>query len=185
MEEIFFCDQTLYTGRPADCSGRTERELKAYDRLDALEIPYVRVDHGPAATIAHCQAVDEVLGTRMCKNLFLMNQQKTKFYLLLMPGDKPFKTKDLAKQLGIARTSFADAEHMEAYLGVSPGAVTVLGLMNDGEQQVRLVIDKDVLTPGFIGCHPLVNTASVRISVEDLFGKFLPATGHEATIVEL
>ena len=185
MEQNFFCDSNLYSGRPEDCSGRTEREVRAYDKLDALGIPYLRVDHGPAATIADCQAVDQVLGTKMCKNLFLMNQQKTKFYLLLMPGDKPFKTKDLAKQLGIARTSFADADHMEAYLGVSPGAVTVLGLMNDKEKQVRLVIDRDVLIPGYIGCHPLVNTASIRISVEDLLGKFLPDTGHEATIVEL
>lgn len=185
MENDFSLDPTLYSGRPEDCSGRSERELRAYEKLDALGISYVRADHDPAATIADCQAVDRVLGTKMCKNLFLMNQQKTKFYLLLMPGDKPFKTKDLAKQLGIARTSFADAEHMEAYLGISPGAVTVLGLMNDRDHQVRLVIDRDVLTPGYIGCHPLVNTASVRISVDDLFSKFLPATGHEATVVEL
>ena len=185
MEEVWFCDPILYAGRPADCDHRTEREQRAYDRLDALGISYVRVDHGPAATIADCQMVDEVLGTKMCKNLFLTDRQKEKFYLLLMPGDKPFKTKVLAKQLGIARTSFADAQHMEAYLGILPGAVTVLGLMNDREKHVRLVIDRDVLTPGYSGCHPLVNTASVRISVDDLFAKFLPSTGHEATIVEL
>ena len=181
----FFVDRTLYTGRPLDVSSRTQREIAAYDRLDALHIDYVRVDHDAAMTIADCEAVDEILGTRMCKNLFLMNQQKTKFYLLLMPGEKPFRTKDLAKELSIARTSFADAEHMEEYLGVSPGAVTVMGLMNDGNNSVRLVIDEDVVKAEAIGCHPLVNTSSVRFSIKDLFEKFLPSTGHEATIVRL
>lgn len=184
MDE-FYVDQQLYHGRPRDVSGRLSREIAAYDQLDALSIDYMRVDHAPVATIADCEAVDKILNTRMCKNLFLMNQQKTKFYLLLMPGDKPFKTKDLAKELCIARTSFADAEHMERFLGVTPGAVTVLGLMNDGAHQVRLVIDRDVAACEYLGCHPLVNTSSLRITVRDLFDKFLPATGHEATLVNL
>ena len=169
---------TPENGRPADLSGRTAREIAAYDFLDGLGISYTRVDHPAAATMEDCLAVEAVLGTAICKNLFLTNRQHTAYYLLLMPGDKPFKTKDLSEQIGSARLSFASPEEMERLLGTTPGSASVLGLMNDRDREVRLLIDRDILAADAIGAHPLVNTASLAIRIADLTEKILPATGH-------
>jgi len=175
----------LYSGRPASAEGRLERELRTYDFLDGLGIAYVRTDHDAALTMDDCAAIDDVLGVLMCKNLFLCNRQKTNFYLLLMPGDKKFKTKELTKQINSARLSFAGPEEMLAYLDIEPGAVSVMGLMNDKEKQVQLLIDEDVLEGEYIGCHPCVNTSSLKMKTADIIEKFLPATGHEYRVVHL
>ena len=172
-------------GRPASGSEREERELRTYDFLDRLGISYERVDHTPADTMEDCIAVDEALGTKMCKNLFLCNRQKTDFYLLMMPADKPFRTKELSAQIGSARLSFAEASFMEQYLCIRPGAVSVLGLMNDTDREVRLLIDEDLLSEDAIGCHPCVNTSSLRIATRDLLEIFLPATHHTYSTVHL
>ena len=185
MESAFFVDPVLYQGRPADAAVRAPRERAVYDLLDALGIAYRRVDHDPAATIADCAKIDRLLGVDMCKNLFLCNAQKTAFYLLMMPGDKPFRTKDLSHQIQSARLSFADAAHMEAFLNISPGAVSVLGLMNDVERRVRLLIDRDVAQAPYVGCHPCVNTTSLAIATPDLLDRFLPHVGHAPTFVTL
>ena len=162
-----------------------EKEQNCYDFLDSLNIPYTKVHHQAAMTIEDCKEVDKLLGTEMCKNLFLCNTQKTNFYLLMMPGDKQFKTKQLSGQLGIARLSFAGAEYMEEYLNILPGAVSVMGLMNDTENHVRLLIDEDILNWEYVGCHPCVNTSSLKISLKDLTEKFLPAVKHNYTPVKL
>ncbi len=175
----------LMQGRPLDTDAREAREIRTYDFLDKLNIFYERVDHTPAQTMEDCLAVDAVLGTEMCKNLFLCNRQKTDFYLLLMPGDKPFKTKELSAQIDSARLSFADAEAMERYLDLRPGSVSALGLMNDVDREVTLLIDEDLLTHPFIGCHPCVNTSSLKLSTKDLLEKFLPATKHPYQTVRL
>ena len=175
----------LYDGRPASAEGRLERELRTYDFLDGLGISYVRTDHDAALTMDDCAAIDDVLGVLMCKNLFLCNRQKTNFYLLLMPGDKKFKTKELTKQINSARLSFAGPEEMLAYLDIEPGAVSVMGLMNDKEKQVQLLIDEDVLEGEYIGCHPCVNTSSLKMKTADIIEKFLPATGHTYRVVNL
>ncbi|MBR2951289.1 MAG: prolyl-tRNA synthetase associated domain-containing protein [Lachnospiraceae bacterium] len=175
----------LVHGRPADCAGRLNKEIKVYDLLDRLEVSFNRVDHEQANTMEACPAVDKILETDMCKNLFLCNRQKTQFYLLMMPGDKPFKTKDLSKQINSARLSFAEAEFMEEYLDITPGAVSVMGLMNDSENHVQLLIDKAVLESEYLGCHPCVNTSSLKIKTEELLEKFLPAVHHEAIIVDM
>lgn len=173
----------IFQGRPKDA--RTAREMAAYDFLDALGIAYRRADHPAAATMQDCEAVDAALGVRMCKNLFLCNRQKTAFYLLLMPAEKAFHTKQLSGQLGVARLSFAAGEDMERLLGLSPGAVSVLGLINDREGAVRLLMDRDLLAAKGFGCHPLVNTASLSFSTADLMDRIIPATGHTPTFVEL
>ena len=173
----------IHTGRPEEA--RTAREMAAYDYLDKLGIAYRRVDHAAAETMEACAEIDRTLGVTMCKNLFLCNRQKTDFYLLLMPGDKPFRTKELSGQLGVARLSFGSAEDMEARLGLLPGSVSVMGLINDTEGQVRLLIDKDLMGAAEIGCHPLVNTSSLAFSMRELLEKVLPATGHTPTVVEL
>jgi Ala-tRNA(Pro) deacylase len=167
----------LLHGSPADMSGRSEREIRTYEFLDHLGIEYDRTDHPdqPATTMEVCERVDAVLNVHICKNLFLCNRQKTKFYLLIMPGDKPFKTKELSKQLNISRLSFAEETYMEQFLDIHPGSVSVLGLMNDKDRRVSLVIDEDVLKEEMFGCHPCENTSSVRFSTEDLLKIILPA----------
>ncbi|MBQ2718853.1 MAG: prolyl-tRNA synthetase associated domain-containing protein [Clostridia bacterium] len=168
----------LCEGRPASLSGRTEKELAVYDTLDRLGIAYTHVDHAPAATMEDCLAVERQLGVAVCKNLFLTNRQHTAYYLLLMPGDKPFRTKDLSAEIGSARLSFATPEEMERLLRTEPGSASVLGLMHDTEREVALLIDKDILEAEAVGVHPLVNTSSLRLKVADILDVFLPAVGH-------
>lgn len=175
----------LENGRPSDAQTRQERELRTYDLLDELQIPYSRVDHPAAMTMEACAAIDQILGTAMCKNLFLCNRQETDFYLLLMPGDKKFRTKDLSAQIGSSRLSFANENHMLTLLDIHPGSVSVMGLMNDRENRVQLLIDQDLMNDEFLGCHPCVNTSSLRIAQSDLWQRFLPAVHHEYRIVDL
>ena len=177
----------LYKGRPEDTEGRLPREVRVYDFLDDLGIEYYRTDHfdNPATTMEACQEIDRVLDTLICKNLFLCNQQKTRFYLLLMPGDKPFKTKEITKQINSARLSFASPEYMLKYLDIEPGAVSLMGLINDKEHAVSLLVDEDVLKQEYLGCHPCVNTSSLKIKTEAAFGKYLEAVGHDMTVVHL
>lgn len=175
----------LMTGKPYSDEGRPCREMAVYELLEELGISYVRLDHEATATIEECHDVDRLLGIRLCKNLFLCNAQKTAFYLLMMPGEKKFVTREVCGQIQSPRLSFAPAEAMERLLHISPGAVSVMGLMNDKERQVRLLIDGEVLSEEYLGCHPCVNTASLRIKTEDLLSRFLPHTGHDYTVVEL
>jgi len=176
---------TLEQGRPDDCSGRLEKEIKTYDFLDSLGLNYQRVDHEEAMTMEACAEIDRVLQAVTCKNLFLCNRQETDFYLLLIKGDKKFKTKDLSKQLGISRLSFANESYMKEYLDITPGSVSILGLMNDNECHVKLVIDEEILNHTLIGFHPCINTSSVRFSVKDLVEKVIPALKHDYTLVNL
>ena len=175
----------LQKGRPETNDGRLEKELRSYDLLDSLGVEYERIDHEPAMTMEVCEEIDKTLGAVTCKNLFLCNRQQTDFYLLMMPGDKPFKTKDLLAQIGSSRLSFATPEHMEKYLDITPGSVSVLGLMNDRENTVRLLIDEDVLKGDYIGCHPCINTSSIRIKTKDMTDKVIPAMKHSPTMVRL
>jgi len=177
----------LENGRPENTEGRLEKEIRVYDFLDKLGVEYQRVDHEAAMTMEACEEIDRTLGdgTAICKNLFLCNRQETDFYLLLMPGDKPFKTKNLSAQIGSARLSFAKPEYMEKYLDIRPGAVSVMGLMNDHENHVQLLVDEDVMKGEYLGCHPCVNTSSMKVRTEDILGKFLEAVHHDMIKVTL
>jgi len=175
----------VYNGRPENNGGRQDKEIRVYDFLEELNITYERVDHSPAETMEACAEAEMALECSMCKNLLLCNRQKTAFYLLLMPGDKPFKTKDLSAQINSARLSFADGEYMEKFLDITPGSLSVMGLMNDKENDVILLIDEDVLSDDFIGCHPCVNTTSLKIKTSDVTEKIIPATGHSIIRVKL
>lgn len=175
----------LLHGRPENIADRLPKEIRVYDFLDALGIQYQRVDHEAAMTMEACLEVDTALEATMCKNLMLCNRQCTDFYILLLPGDKKFKTSVLSKQIGSSRLSFADGQYMESFLDITPGSLSVLGLMNDKENRVKLLIDKDVLTGDYIGVHPCVNTASLKIKTSDLVEKIIPAMNHEPTYVEL
>lgn len=165
--------------------GRLPKEMAVYELLEKLEIPYLRLDHEVTASIEDCHNVDQLLGIHICKNLFLCNTQKTDFYMLMMPGEKKFKTKELSAQIGSARLSFAGAEFMEEFLDITPGSVSVMGLMNDHDGRVRLLIDQDVLKDEYVGCHPCINTSSLKIKTKDMLEKFLPYVKHDYTVVEL
>lgn len=174
---------TPYIGRPTD--ERIPKEVRTYDFLDSLGIEYTRADHGEAATIEDCLEIEKVLGTKICKNLLLCNQQNTKFYLLMMPGDKQYSTKDFSKQIGSSRLSFAPAEAMERLLDITPGSLSVLGLMNDKDCEVSLYIDKVITTDEYIGVHPCINTSTLKIATADIIEKIIPATDHTVGFVEL
>ena len=177
----------LESGSPADYSDRLDKEKRCYELLDSLNIEYFRCDHpdANANTMEDCLVIDSILDAVVCKNLFLCNRQQTQFYLLMMPGDKVFKTKELSAQIGSARLSFASAEHMEKYLDITPGSVSILGLMNDKDNMVKLLVDEDILKGEYVGCHPCINTTSLKIKTDDMFGVILKALNHEMTTVKL
>ena len=175
----------LQKGRPGDLTGRLDKEIRVYDFLDRLGVSYTRVDHEEANTMEACAAIDEVLGTTICKNLLLCNRQCTDFYLLMLPGGKPFRTSELSKQIGSSRLSFADGSYMEEFLDITPGSLSVLGLMNDKNHRVQLLIDEELLCGECIGCHPCINTSSLAIATSDLMEKIIPAMAHEPRMVSL
>ena len=181
----------LVNGRPENEEGRLDKEIRVYDLLDSLGVKYQRIDHEAAMTMEACEEIDRTLsegeenGVAICKNLFLCNRQATDFYLLLIPGDKPFKTKYLSAQIGSSRLSFAKPEYMEKYLDITPGSVSIMGLMNDHEKKVQLLIDEDVLKDEYFGCHPCINTSSLKIRTKDLVEKIISAMGHDPKIVKL
>lgn len=172
-------------GRPESCDGRLKKEIKSYDLLDSLGVEYERADHDAAMTMEACEEIDEALGVKICKNLFLTNRQQTAFYLLLIPGDKPFKTKDISAQIGSSRLSFGSHELMEELLDITPGSLSVLGLMNDLDRDVTLLIDEDVLSYEYFGAHPCINTSTVKFKTSDLTEKVIPALKHRPTLVKL
>ena len=175
----------LVKGRPATNEGRLEKEIRCYDLLDKLGVEYQRIDHEAAMTMEACVEIDKVLDATICKNLLLCNRQNTAFYLLMIPGDKVFKTSVLSKEIGSSRLSFAKPEYMLEYLDITPGSVSVLGLMNDHDHHVELLVDADVLKGEYFGCHPCINTSSLRIKTADLMEKIIPAMDHPARIVTL
>ena len=175
----------LVNGRPANCAGRLEKEIRCYDLLDSLGIDYRRIDHEAAMTMEACEEIDRVLDAVICKNLLLCNRQCTDFYLLMLPGDKHFKTSVLSKEIGSSRLSFATAEDMERLLDITPGSVSVLGLMNDHDHQVQLLMDADVVKGEYFGCHPCINTSSLRLKMSDLLEKILPEMGYTPRFVTL
>ena len=175
----------LVNGRPANCAGRLEKEIRCYDLLDSLGIDYRRIDHEAAMTMEACEEIDRVLDAVICKNLLLCNRQCTDFYLLMLPGDKHFKTSVLSKEIGSSRLSFAAPEYMEKFLDITPGSVSVLGLMNDHDHQVQLLMDAEVVKGEYFGCHPCINTSSLRLKMSDLLGKILPEMGYTPRFVTL
>ncbi len=177
-------DTTIYTGKPEN-TNRLKKELDSYELLDKLGISYFRLDHDEAMSVDDCLEVEELLDIQIYKNLFLCNSSKNEFYLLTMPGNKRFDTKIVSKQVDSSRLSFAGPEYLEEYLNLQPGSVSILGLMFDKDRKVKLLIDKDLLTDEYFGCHPCVNTSSLKIKTKDLLEKFLPYTGHSPLFVEL
>ena len=175
----------LFKGRPADLSDRSEKEIRVYDFLDSLGIEYFRLDHAPAFGSEEelCREIEKSLGARICKNLFLANRQRTKFYMLMIPDHKVFRSSDISKQAGSSRLHFAEPEYMERFLDTTPGSASVMGLINDSENDVQLLVDQDVISADHVGCHPCINTSSLCIRSEDIFGRFLKAVHHDYIVV--
>ncbi len=175
----------VFHERPQDTANRLPQEMAVYDLLDELQIHYDRVDHAAAMTMEDCREAEQVLGTSMCKNLFLCDRHQTQFYLLMMPGSKKFVTRDLCREIQAPRLSFAGEEHMAEFLHIYPGAVSIMGLMNDAENHVQLLMDREVAESDFLGCHPCVNTASIKLRTAEVLEKFLPAVHHVCRVVDL
>ena len=175
----------LVNGRPETNEGRLDKEIRCYDFLDKLGVEFQRIDHEAAMTMEACAEIDKVLDATICKNLLLCNRQCTDFYMLMIVGDKHFKTSVFSKQIGASRLSFAKPEYMEEFLDITPGSLSVLGLMNDKDHRVRLVIDEDILKGEYFGCHPCINTSSLRLKTSDLLEKIIPAMDHEPTFVKI
>ena len=173
----------VYNGAPAE--SRSDVENRVYESLARLEIPFTRVDHEAAFTMEDCAAISAALEVHICKNLLLTPRNRSAFYLLCLPAEKPFSTKNFSKLIGSSRLSFASEEDLVALLGCHAGSASVLGLMNDTEHRVTLAIDRAVAEDEWFGCHPCKNTSSLRLKTRDVLEKFLPATGHEAVIVDL
>lgn len=177
-------EMTMAEGRPLQGEGRQDKEMRVYSLLDSLGMKYARVDHSAAETMEACREIDKILAPAViCKNLFLCNGQKTKFYLLMIRGDKKFKTREISRQINSSRLSFGPPEYMEEFLDITPGSLSVLGLMNDRENRVSLLVDEEILEGEYVGCHPCVNTSSLRLRTEDVFGPFLEAVNHSCRTV--
>ena len=190
MEEIItsepvdiHLDHTIYTARPTD--KRLPKEERVYDLLERLDVPFERVDHDAVGTIEGCYEIEKLIDIEICKNLFLRNSKGDQYYLLMLPGGKHLVTKDLAKKIGSTRLSFGTPEKMEEYLDITPGSVSVLGLMNDHGNNIQFLVDNDIKKWEYFGCHPCINTSSLKIKTADLFSKILPAVGHEPVFVDI
>ena len=173
----------LVEGRPQD--KRIDKEERVYDLLDQLNIDYQRIDHEEANTMEVCLEIEKSLKSTICKNLFLVNSNKSQYYLLMLKENKKFKTKVISKQINSSRLSFGSDEKMLEYLDITPGSVSLLGLMNDHDFKVQLFMDKDLLQDEYLGCHPCINTSSLRIKMKDVFEKIIPSLHHEPIFVEV
>lgn len=173
----------IFTSRPTD--KRSDPEEKTYDFLDSYEIPFLRIDHDAANTIAECKEIEKHLGADICKNLFLKNSAKTQYYLLLMSSDKKFASSDISKKIGSTRLSFADEQDMQKMLCVTPGSVSVLSLIFDVNNEVELLIDSDLFNSEYFCCHPCKNTSTLKFKASDIFNKFLPLTGHKFKVINI
>ena len=173
----------LVEGRSQD--KRIDKEDRVYDLLDQLNIDYQRIDHEEANTMEVCLEIEKTLKSTICKNLFLVNSNKSQYYLLMLKENKKFKTKVISKQINSSRLSFGSDKKMLEYLDITPGSVSLLGLMNDHDFKVQLLMDKDLLQDEYLGCHPCINTSSLRIKMKDVFEKIIPSLHHEPIFVEV
>lgn len=170
-------------GRPEDI--RCKSEELTYDFLEKNNIDFVRVDHEETKTIEECHKIEKILESEICKNLFLQNSAKTCYYLLLMPGEKRFVSKEVSKKLSSSRLSFASDDKLYELLKIEPGSVSIMGLIHDTENKVNLVIDSELLEKQYFCCHPCKNTTTLKFSTNDMINKFISATGHQYTVIDI
>ena len=162
----------------------SENERKVYNALDQLGIPYKRYEHIPVHTIQDIVELNMEMQGVHCKNLFVRNHNGKEHYLILVDQEKIVDLKRLAKEIGSTRLSFASSERLMKHLGLTPGAVTPFGLLNDEERKVTVIIDEDLKNSEYICFHPNVNTASISVPYEGLIN-FLRWRGNEYRFVKI
>jgi len=148
-----------------------------FDRLEALGIAHRTVEHPPVFTVEEAKALRGNLPGHHIKNLFLRNK-KEEMWLVVALEDRAVDLKRLGEVLGAGRLSFGSPDRLRRQLGVEPGSVTPLALINDGSRLVRLALDRGLVDGGPVNAHPLVNTMTTAIATEDL-QRFFAATGHD------
>jgi len=162
----------------------TDNEKRVYAVLEQLEIPYIRYEHQPVYTIPEIEELMLKTEGDHCKNLFVRDHQGKRHYLILVSAEKRADLRNIAAQIGSTRLSFASEERLMKYLGLIPGAVTPLGLINDEEKKVTVLIDEDLKSTGRICFHPNVNNATVSVLYGD-FLKFLQWSGNQVIYVRI
>ncbi|MCR1899643.1 prolyl-tRNA synthetase associated domain-containing protein [Irregularibacter muris] len=173
----------IVTTIPSD--DRTKTEKTVFSLLQKLNIPFERVDNDVVETMEECEEINQVLGTEIRKSIFLCNRKKTSFFLVVMPANKSLDVKSLGRKIGVSGLSFASGELMEKHLGAKPGSASVMGLVNDEDDYVQLIIDKEVAEAEWFGSNTGMNTSHIKIKTSDLLHKFLPQIGHKAEMIEL
>lgn len=153
-----------------------------YTLLEGLSISYEKIDHPPVYTSEQARQLIPPRPAASAKNLFLKDKKGRNHYLLVFEDSKTLRFEHLAEQIGSSRLSLASLERLERHLGVDPGAVSLLALMNDRDQKVRLLVDRDLWEKEALQCHPLDNTATLVISMGDI-RRFLHFTGHSPRLV--
>lgn len=161
----------------------SELQRKVYETFASLDIPFERVDTDPGLTMEDCQHIDEKIGVRIVKTVFLCNRQQTEFYLYVTTDDKPFVTRGFCGALGIPRVSFAPADKLMELTGVLVGATTILSAILPSCAKVHLVMDRSVAESEMFACTDGTATCFVKIKTEDLLGKYIPASGNTITLI--
>ena len=183
-KEKNFCISMENSG---DGLSKDEMESCVCRLLETLGISWQMMHHAPVRTSADCTEIERELHTSGCKNLFLRGSSGTAWYLVLLPPEEKADLRALAVQLGEKRLSFAGKEDVKNILHTEPGAVSILCLCFETAEQVRVLIHRKILEKETIGCHPCINTASLKLSVRDLTEKFLepaPVQISDAMFIE-
>ena len=152
--------------------------------LEVNQIAYTRHDHPAVYTVEEADRLVPELAAAKTKNLFLRDDKGRRHFLVVVPGHKPVDLKQLKDRMGIKRISFGSPERLKKHLGIEPGAVSILALYNDKAHVVELFMDQELWASESFQCHPLVNTATLEITRENLI-RFLKITGHEMKIIEV
>lgn len=163
---------------------RCALETKVYETLSKLSIPFELVDNDSVESMEECIEISEKLGAEIRKTIFLCNRKKTSFYMVILPANKSFNTKEHCKKMDVSRLSFASGDLMMQHLDVAPGTATIMSLINDPDEKVELFIDKEIANSEFFACNPGANTTHLKIKTKDLLNKLLPKIDHPATIIE-
>jgi len=162
----------------------TEEEKKVYQHLNSRNITFVTHKHPPVYTVDEAKAFWEGIPGQHCKNLFLRDKKGRNHFLVVLLHDKKLDIKKLSRQIGSDTLSFASSSRLMKYLGVEPGSVTPLGIINDKEKKVQVIVDKDLLDGDTVNVHPNINTRTITLKIDD-FRKFLDNSGNRVRYLEL
>lgn len=155
-----------------------------FSTLEQLNIAYERLNHPPVYTNDQARELAPGGKGSPAKNLFLRDRKGKRHFLVIFDERKELNLAELAKQMNTSRLSFASPERLMNHLGIEPGAVSPLALINDTDHAVELWCDEDILEEEYIQCHPLINTATLILSVADL-KRFLDHTGHQLKVIQI